>query len=393
MSAFTDNLRVRLAARYRGTALERFFRWWWGELRALVPEAWRERLVIRRQRLLVLDLDGEWRLYREGGNDPGEIDRVRPEAEQPEAFRERLPKLLAGFEEEIPETVLCVPAEGALTKTLSLPGAAEENLRQVLSYEMDRHTPFPADRVHFDYRITGRDSKTQALEILLVVTPRRRVDPALARAERLGLALDGVDVASNEDEPPDTLGVNLLPPDQRAPRSHFRGRLNAALGAAAVVLLGLAMWQSLTLKQQRVEAMEARVAAARESAMEVTALRQELEQAVRSANFLVRKKENHPVLIEVLREVTHLLPDDTWLQRMQVDGGEVQLYGESATASRLIGLLEDSPMLGQTGFISPVTTNTQTGNERFNVRTNVVPPDERPEAEQESTDALAAGSR
>lgn len=392
MSALTDKLRARLIARYRGSALERFLHWWRAELVALVPERWRERLVMGRERLLVVADEEEWRLYRDGGEDPGEIDRLRPQVEDPELFRERLPKLLSGFSDERPVTVLCLPGRDVLIKELSLPSAAEENLRQVLGYEMDRHTPFKADHVHFDYRITGRDAQSRTLGLQLVVVPKNRLTSAVEHAERFGLRLDSVDVIQDGGDPPATMGVNLLPREKRTQRSRFRARLNAALATAAVLLLGLLMWQSLSLKQQRVEALEARVAEARETAMEVARLRQELEQAVRSANFLVRKKERHPELVDVLLEVTRLLPDDTWLQRFQMDEGEVQLYGESSSASRLISVLGESPMLKQASFISPVTTNTQTGDERFNLKVTVVPPDERPEQQKEDDRAVAAGS-
>lgn len=394
MNGFLERLKSRLIARYRGSSLERFLDWWLGELAGLTPGWVQARLSWQPEALVVVVGDDEWLLLRRGGERPAEIDRFRPASEEADLTRERLPRLMAGFESDRPRTILRLPRRQVLTKRLKLPAAAEENLRQVLSYEMDRQTPFRADRVYFDFRIDGRDPRTREITLDLVVVPREVLDRAADEAESRGLVLDRADAPAGGDDPGRTIGVNLLPPDRRHSRRNTKARLNAALGAAAVVLLGLVMWQSLAIKQERIETLEQRVAGAREEAMAVAELRAELEDAVRSANFLVRKKEEKPVLINVLREVTELLPDDTWLTRFQLNGDEIQLYGESSSASRLIGILDESPILTSSNFISPVTTNTSTGDERFNLEASVLAPEARKDEQTgEAGSGPAAASR
>jgi len=396
MNGYLEKLLGRLKARYQGSGLQRFLRWWGAELRELAPERWIGWLDMRSERLLVDAGEREWTLYRAGGENPGMLERM-PLSEEAELSRRRLPALMAGFEEARPATVLCLPADSGLVTRLSLPAAAEENLSQVLKYEMDRQTPFKADKVYFDFDIVNRDARARTITLDLVVIPRDIMDRTLEKASARGLVVDAVDLARRPGEPPEIRGVNLLPRERRTRRGRTRLKLNAALGAGAVLLLALVMWQSLAVKEARIQALETRVTDARKEAMEVAQLRRQLEDAVKSANFLVRKKESHPVLLNVLREVTHLLPDDTWLVRLQLNDGKVQLYGESSAASRLIGMLDDSPMLTQVSFISPVTTNTQTDNERFNLQAQVVPPDQRPAqqagGQKEGGDAAASGSR
>lgn len=404
MNGQIEKLKSRLTARYRGSPLERFVKWWLGELSSLVPDGLRSRLAWRPETLIIVADDPEWLLYRHGGERPGEVDRIRTAHETADMTRERLPRLLADFEDDHPETVLCLPRRRLLVKRLQLPAAAEENLRQVLAYEMDRQTPFKAGDVYYDYRILGHDQRTRELILDLVVVPRDTLDAAIKEAESRGLAPDAVDALAGEAAHPEIFGANLLPSDRRPRRERKTLKVNAALGAAAIVLLALVMWQSLAIKRDRIEALEERVAEAREAAMAVAELRGELDDAVRSANFLVRKKEDHPVLVNVLRELTGLLPDDTWLTRFRLEDSEAQLYGESQSASRLIGVLDDSPMLSGANFISPVTTNTSTGDERFNLEVQILPPGERgdsgaggesgpEEANTEDSGGSAAGSR
>lgn len=372
MNNLIEKLRARWLAHYRGSTLEQLLRWWGGELHELAPTQLRDWFDHQPEYLLVVVTEQEWVLYRAGGDRPAELERLRPSLEETEVTRERLQRLTAAFEEDEYRCVFSLPRERALVKRLTLPAAAEENLRQVLAFEMDRQTPFKAQQVYFDYRVLKRDAAHRTLDLQLVVTPKPALDEVLQELAARGFMLDAVDVAADNARPPSRLGVNLLPRAARAKRSQTQTRLNVGLAAAAVVLLVLVMWQSLALKDARIRELEARVQAARGSAMEVAAQRKELEQAVEAANFLVQRKREQPVVINVLREATEILPDHTWLQRLQLEAKEVQLLGETPSASEIIGVIDDSPLLAEASFISPVTANTNSGKERFHIEATVL---------------------
>ena len=60
-----------------------------------------------------------------------------------------------------------------------------------------------------------------------------------------------------------------------------------------------------------------------------------------------------------------MLPHDTWLERWQVKGDTLQIIGQSAKASALIGVIEASPLFVDAAFMSPITTDPRTSKERF----------------------------
>src|SRR4029077_229266 len=83
----------------------------------------------------------------------------------------------------------------------------------------------------------------------------------------------------------------------------------------------------------------------------------------------------------VLEDVTHLLPDDTWLTQLELKNvsrgkdaqRELSLRGESANAGRLVTLLEDSKLFTQAAPRSP-TTKIQPGpGEIFDVAAQLKP--------------------
>jgi hypothetical protein len=70
--------------------------------------------------------------------------------------------------------------------------------------------------------------------------------------------------------------------------------------------------------------------------------------------------------LPVMRELTDLLPSDTWLTTLSLDGKGVELTGQAAAASALIPLLENSPRLERVEFSSPVTRGRD--KEQFRIR-------------------------
>ena len=69
-------------------------------------------------------------------------------------------------------------------------------------------------------------------------------------------------------------------------------------------------------------------------------LRERLDQVIAASQMPAQKKQTAPARIDLLQELTLLLPNDTWLERWQVKGDAMQIIGQSAKASALIGIVE-----------------------------------------------------
>jgi general secretion pathway protein L len=68
------------------------------------------------------------------------------------------------------------------------------------------------------------------------------------------------------------------------------------------------------------------------------------------------------------------LPDNTWLIRIRYYNGELQAFGNSPSASALVGVLEASPLFAEAQFKAPVTRDPRLGVERFHIGAQVVNP-------------------
>lgn len=362
-SIFSKRLaRWRLA--YRNSGLRRFLEWWGGELAALLPERVRALLVERRDELRVQrQSDGSWHLERRPGR--GDEDSQVLAADAPTEAWQAAVSRLRGRSETPAELVFLLDRRAVLDRRLSLPMAAEDNLAQVLAFEMDRQTPFKPDQVRFDHRITRRDPAAKQIWLELLIAPRAVVDSALAPLQSAGLALDTVDALDADGA---RSGFNLLPPEVRAQHSRRDRLVNWVLALVVVLLCWSAMSVSIRNRERALEALQNEVDKVRVEARHVSALEKELDEAVSGANFLGEKKLVHPIAIDLVRDLTERLPENTSLQRLSLNRGEVQIQGVSAEASALITILQKSALIEGPALQGAITPDQRTQKEQFMIQ-------------------------
>ncbi|MDJ0951182.1 MAG: pilus assembly protein PilM [Alphaproteobacteria bacterium] len=346
--------------------LARFFAWWFGELAALVPARWR-RTLGGGGRALVIDLTGpEAVIRREVGDQRHELGRFDaaqlPPEDQRRAFAEMMREAPSARTDP---AVIRLPAEQVLQKTLTLPMAAEGDLGEALSFQIDRQTPFSADEVCFDYFVSNRDSDAKRLTVQMVAAPKAVVERTVARVADWGVSPSVVDVAGTGLD--DAVRLNLLSGAAHTEGRPRWSRLNLGFAGLAAILIAIAVYLPLEQKRAAAAALEARVQEARIEAKEAARLREELDRLVKQDRFLLDKKTRTVSVVQILNELTQLLPDDSWVQEFRWQDGKVRLTGYSASASALIGLIGSSPSFETPAFLSPVTQDSRTGQERFNL--------------------------
>jgi general secretion pathway protein L len=348
--------------------LLRFLRWWGGELGAMVPRRG-EQSVDGAGQWLTVERDAGGLVRARMGGARGGAALVEADAEPAEALAGELGAVAASLD---PRRVRCrfrVPPSEVLVKDLTLPLAAQENLQEVLAFEMSRHTPFHARDVHFEYRVLATDAARQRLDVRLAVVPRSRLAPLLApfAGWRLQPEHDAGGVVPLQGE----VAAFAFRPAEWRRRS--AALLNSLLAATVLALAGFAAWQPLDQQQRLRERLEGEVAAAREAAAEVATLRDRLDAERESRGLIATARGERPPMTVLLEMVSRVLPDGTYLHRFEVRGRQIDLHGSSTAASTLIGILEDTPGIREVRFASPVTRDGATGRERFHIVGELVP--------------------
>jgi general secretion pathway protein L len=138
--------------------------------------------------------------------------------------------------------------------------------------------------------------------------------------------------------------------------------------AAATVLLGiLALLAPGWREQRHLNRVNAEIARLDPNVKDADRVLRELE---RKRKLLATADGVETAAIRplpVLRDLTELVPNDTWLTTVSLDPKGVEITGAAAAASALIPLLENSPRLERVEFSSPVTRGRE-NKEQFRIR-------------------------
>jgi general secretion pathway protein L len=146
-----------------------FFLWWFARLADLLPQWLRRSAPSAADAIVIAPVGGLGRdvdavaigLRRNGKETPvGRFDLAAPGLAE-------LPRAPGGT------TLLRLSGTDVLAKTLTLPLAALSELRQVLTFEMDRETPFRPDELYWNHRLGAAHRQENRLSVRLRSSPRR----------------------------------------------------------------------------------------------------------------------------------------------------------------------------------------------------------------------------
>ncbi len=332
MTALTNNFNASLARLKKQIQASRLLKWWLGELSTMVPVWMRSSELTREHYVLVA------------------LDQISAKMAKPEVASPRV-------------AAITLSANQALRKTITLPLATEENLRQVLEFQMEQHTPFAANQLYFGYSVLSRDFAAGELKLEFVAAPREAIDAATKT-----LLVLGVDVRAVFPDEQLSAGrlLNLLPAARGNAPSPLRHGANPWLAALVALLMLAALVAPLVIKREAVVQMLPLVDKGKKGAELVTAVRRDIDDRVKQHNFLLEKRQMSPPVIQILEELTRILPDDTWLSSIELKDRKLQIQGESASASQLISLFEKSTIFSDASFGSDAIFKGQAPNtQRF----------------------------
>ncbi len=342
-----------------GQAFSRGWKWWTGELLAAVPLSLRRRFRPQRPEIFIHVGPTEAVVFQptetgweergrfavaDGGQNVWEMERLLQTAIRPNVHV-RLANTLV------------------LRRELDLPRAAETRLRDVVGLDLDRQTPLTADNAVFDVLVRERDPEAGRIRVALVAAKRGTIDDILTFCGRFGIRPKSIAVlnaAGNASE------YNLLPGASPSGGGRFWRRPRLLAGAAIALLLLLNLTLAFGRLDTRLEHLSLELTKTRKASQATEKLRGQLERS-QAEGKLLQEAQAQAGPLEVLRELTHLLPDDVWLFGFELRNGKVQIAGLAPSASDLIERLDKSDVFSNPRFSAAVTRADKPGNERFEI--------------------------
>ncbi|MCX8119135.1 MAG: pilus assembly protein PilM [Desulfobacterota bacterium] len=149
--------------------------------------------------------------------------------------------------------------------------------------------------------------------------------------------------------------LNLLPEELR----ERRRKIGRPLLLILLCLFGLfGVRQGMTLYSQQREELASISEEVRRRKPEVEALekiQKEKEALAKEISELEKFQSEEVSKIDILKELTSLLPETAWLWNLKYNGRELELSGYADSASDLIQIFDKSPLFEKVEFLAPVT--------------------------------------
>jgi len=346
-----------------------FWLWWTGELRALVPARVVGWVV---GEVAVTDVMVDANTVKILSAEAGKTKVLADVPISGLATDTRLREMRAKGDDHVR---VILAGDQVLLKSIILPAATEENLRDVMGFELDRHTPFTAAQVYYDVKLVRRDVQRDSIEVMLAAASRSTVDPLLATLRQAGLSIDAITVTDKE-----TSGqmMELLPAaDKPARKWGNLLRLNLGLLALAAILGLLSLLLPIWQKREQVIALNPLVGKASAEFELNQRVFDEYTRLANEYNYITGKKQGAQPSLAILEELTRISPDTTFVQTFELKTNpkarEVTLTGEAPAASRVIEVLEQSPYFQNASQKSPTRRGSLGTNEWFNIATELKP--------------------
>lgn len=343
-----------------GTAIEAVLSAW-TDTTAKVIVSWSDRLRSRTVVKLVEKGKGELEIVTAQGI-PNRVVQVDRETQS------------AALAHDISDTLKDARVEVALLpdqflfRRLELPHRAAEFLPGIVRAQIDSLTPWCADECVFGWS-SPEQIDSEKMAVTVVATARAVVAPyisTLARAGCHAISLFTVPSEASDDE----ISVKVHEELGSAIVSHetlsrmLRAGLAIALAAAVLTAAGAAFLSDHYNAQQRELSAELSRARSHSSIDAST--------AATAQDRILSHKNVSPFVVLVLEDLSRLLPDQTYLTEMRIEGSKLQIVGTTQEAPALVGLLERSGRFKQVSFFAP-TTRALDQRDRFHIEATIQP--------------------
>ena len=244
-----------------------------------------------------------------------------------------------------------------LIRDLPLPAQADGFLERILRAQIDRWTPWPAERAVFGYLL--REQTADRIVVAVAAGDRHELQPlfdgfAALKPRMLSAFAGAVDGGPR---------IPLMTQNVAARRHSFvRNLLGGALLLVSLGLLGIFAWTAWAGAQldRDYEALQADIAGKRAGLRSEDPIK-EIERRI------ITRKAQGPFVSIMLEELTRVLPDDTSVTDIQLTGTKLQIIGVSRDATALIGLIEKSAAFSDAGFYAPTTRGALDPAEQFHI--------------------------
>ena len=263
---------------------------------------------------------------------------------------------------------LAMRPEQFFFRAIELPRRASEFLDGIVREQIDRVTPWTASEA-----VVGWSKPTELasdkISVTIAAAARAQVIPLTQAIGKLGVksvfvstTLPGADNSAVRVFEQSTAGALEV---RSVRRKLVAGLVIAAILAVLAVTADVVIGGDLQSRQSDI---------ARRIAERRGIIRAGNDSVANSALAkLARRKNQTPADVIVLEALSNVLPDNTYVTELRVEGDKVQVVGITNDAPSLIRLIEQSPHFSRATFFAPTTRSPSDPGDRYHIEARIKP--------------------
>lgn len=166
---------------------------------------------------------------------------------------------------------------------------------------------------------------------------------------------------------PKAKGLNLL---SKGHREKTRTPLALTM-IFLLALLGMLVIYSvapLQIEEKKLNEITRQINQRKNEIKKIEALNKEIDAVNAEITTINDFRENKPLAINMLRELSTILPKNTWLTRVRIGESTVEIEGFGSSATQLVPVLEASKYFEKVEFSSPTFRDVRMNADRFNIK-------------------------
>lgn len=138
-----------------------------------------------------------------------------------------------------------------------------------------------------------------------------------------------------------------------------------------IVMWALYMLSPVWVEDARLKETDRQIMLRKEEVKKVEALKKEVEVLKSEIASINSFREGRPIALDIVRELTAILPATTWLTRTKITESTVDLQGYAKSATELLPKLEASKYFKKADFVSPTYRDVRSNSDVFNISVKI----------------------
>lgn len=148
-------------------------------------------------------------------------------------------------------------------------------------------------------------------------------------------------------------------------------RLTIALLFLIIILLFFYIIAPLRIEEERLKGIDRQIMLRKDDVRKTEAIKKEADTLNGEISTINNFKENRPMALNIIKELTAILPKTAWLSRLRITTNTVEIEGYAASATELLPKLEAAKYFKKAEFASPTFRDARQNADRFNIKVEI----------------------